>query len=76
MSDFLIVIPAGWLQMDWAAISAANPDMNVTNVTNWIETEQFSYIADALKAQELIPADAVVIGARLFDGAYFAVLLG
>lgn len=75
MSEFLLVVPPGWTQLDWDFISANDTNMNVTNVDNWCTTSQFSYIEEPLKAMGLIPQDKTVIGAKLIDGSFFAVLL-
>lgn len=75
MSDFLLVIPEGWVQVDFDAASAINPDFNVTNVDNWIGTNQLSYIEEILKSIGFLDSAVTVIGAKRFD-AYFAVQLG
>lgn len=76
MSDFLLIFPSNWTIIDWFAAQAADPTFNTTNVVNWYSTGQLNYIQDALIALEMLPPDSIVVDAKLFDGAYFAVLLG
>lgn len=75
MSDFLLVIPAGWIPIDFDLVSSLNPDFNTINVDNWVITNQLSYIEDILKATGQIDQAATVIAAKRFD-AYFAIQLG
>lgn len=75
MSDFLLIFPEGWNVIDFDLVYSLNPDFNVTNVDNWVATNQLSYIEEILKAVGQIDATATVVGAKRFD-SYFAVLLG
>lgn len=75
MSELLLVFPEGWVPLNWEFISSKIPDMNRTNVDNWIATGQFSYIEEFLKQLNLIQADATVVSAKLIDDK-FAILLG
>ena len=75
MSDFLLVIPEGWTQLDWQVVSSL-PDLNKGNVDNWISTSQFEYLANPLKDAGLIPVDSIVTSAKLIDDTYFMVTLG
>ena len=73
--NFLLIIPEGWTPLDWDYIVGNVTDMNAGNVEEWIRTSQFENIAVCLKAFNLIPQDAIVLNAKLFDSQYFAVLL-
>lgn len=75
MSDFLLVVPEGWVQIDLDYVCSQIPDLNMGNVDNWISTSQFNYIEIPLKQLRLIPEDKTVISAKRFED-YFAVLLG
>jgi len=75
MSDILLVFPDGWIQLDWSYITSSITDMNETNVNNWIQTSQFSYIEEFLKELSLIDQSAILIDAKLID-QNFAILLG
>lgn len=75
MSDFIVIAPDGWIQIDFDNVYAANPDFNTINVDNWINTGQFSYIEEILKSVGVIGPSAIVIAARRID-PYFAIQLG
>jgi len=76
MAEILLIVPAGWIQLDWVAVQNDIPDLNKANVENWIATNQLIYIQDALMLSGKIPPDAVVEAAKLLDDTYFLVRLG
>lgn len=75
MSDFLLVVPECWVQIDLDYACSQIPDLNMGNVDNWISTSQFNYIEVPLKQLGLIPENKTVVSAKRFED-YFAVLLG
>ena len=36
MSDFLFIIPEGWVQLDWSTITNSITTMNLIQVLDWI----------------------------------------
>jgi len=76
MAEILLIVPAGWVQLDWVAVQNDIPDLNKANVENWIATNQLIYIQVALMLSGKIPPDAVVEAAKLLDDTYFLVRLG
>lgn len=76
MSNFLFVLPADWLQLDWNFVTTNIPSMTLLEVQSFIETYQFNYIELGLKAYFLIPETSTVINAVIFENEFFAVLLG
>lgn len=76
MSNFLFVLPADWLQLDWNFVTTNIPSMTLLEVQSFIETYQFNYIELGLKAHFLIPETSTVINAVIFENEFFAVLLG
>lgn len=75
MSDFIVIAPDGWIQIDFDGVYAVNPDFNTVNVDNWINTSQLSYIEEILKSVGVIGQSATVIAARRIE-PYFAIQLG
>lgn len=73
MSDFLLVIPEGWTQLNWDAVREAHPDLNKGNVENWINTSQINYIDELLKAGGIVAPEQTVSAAKLIDDAYFLI---
>lgn len=76
MSEFLFVIPEGWIEVDWATASAANPQLNPVNIEAWSAQGRLDYISDALVAQNMLQPGDVIIDAKLFNGEVFAIKLG
>jgi hypothetical protein len=66
MSEFLLIVPEGWTQIDYDSVYAANGDFSESNVDNWCNTGQYSYIEEGLKASGVIGAEATVVEARRF----------
>lgn len=73
--SFLLVVPPGWTQLDWAYITG-NTELSVANVPNWINANMLDYIELPLKDAGLLPAESAVVEARLFDDTFFMVRLG
>lgn len=77
MSDaFLLVIPPGWVRLDWEFISNNIPSMSSSNVIDYINTGAISNIEVALKEHLVIPNEASITEAKLIDDTYFMVKLG
>lgn len=75
MSEFLLVIPEGWTQLDWNAVSNLY-GMDYTGVMNTISIGYYGDMDTGLKEAGLIPADVTVVEAKLIDNTYFLVRLG
>lgn len=76
MSEFLLVIPEGWTQLDWQYITNNVPGMSGPEVAGHIAAGNKLAIDDALKAGGIIPQEAFLIDAKLIDDTYFLVRLG
>lgn len=76
MSEFLLVIPEGWTQLDWQFITNNIADMGQGNVLNWLNSNEFSYIEAGLKEHGIIAPDATLVGVKLIDDTYFLIKLG
>lgn len=75
MSEFLLIIPNGWTQLDWV-VCQQHQDLSQTSVLNWINANTLNYIEASLKELQLIPAESTVVDAKLLDDSYFMVKLG
>lgn len=76
MSEFLLVIPPGWTQLDWEFIANNLTDMSAANVTEYINAGMLGYIETPLKEAGLIPAESTLVEAKLIDDTFFMVRLG
>lgn len=72
MSDFLLIVPAGWTQLDWQYITSNIPNMSYGEVINGITSD----IENNLKAAGIVAQEASLIEFKLIDDAYFLVRLG
>ncbi len=75
METLLLVIPPGWLQLDWEYITS-NTELSAPNVSSYINAGMLEYIEQPLKAVGIIPADQTLVEAKLLDDTYFIVRLG
>ncbi len=75
MSEFLLIIPEGWTQLDWET-AFNHPSMNVAAVEEWIQTSQLDYLTQLLIESGALPAGQLVTQARVIDNAYLLVKLG
>jgi len=74
MSNFILVIPEGWTQLDWEYIS--NNGLDAHSVENALVSSNMADIENPLKQLGLIAESAFVLDAKLFDNTYFMVRLG
>lgn len=72
MSEFLLIVPEGWTQLDWTYITSNVPNMSYIDVTNGITSD----IEERLKGAGIIPAESSLIEFKLIDDTYFIVRLG
>lgn len=72
MSALLLVIPAGWIQLDWEYVSNNFAGLDAGAIKNnvLLDTE------NALKAAMLIADDASLQEMKLIDDTYFIIRLG
>jgi hypothetical protein len=75
MSEFLIVIPSGWTQLDWETVFN-HPMINLSIAQEWIATRQFEYMTTLLIEAGALSEGQNVMEAKIIDGAYFLVQLG
>ncbi len=76
MSDFLLVVPNGWTQLDWQFITNNVAGMDLNGALNMIHSNAYSDINDKLHEAGVIPAEQTVVEARVIDDTYFLVRLG
>lgn len=76
MSEFLLVIPEGWTQLDWQYITNNLSGMTHQQVTEWCNNSIYMDMESILKDNGVIPVDKSITGAKLIDDTYFLVLLG
>ena len=76
MSEFLLIVPEGWIQMDWEALQAESPDITLGNVKAWIEANQLADLDGVLKGIGRIDPDATLVEAKLIDNQFFMIRLG
>ena len=76
MSQFLLVIPEGWTQLDWQYITNNVPNMSGPAVASMIQSGVLSDIEAGLKEAGIIPPEASLVDAKLIDDTYFMVKLG
>ena len=72
MSDFLLIIPEGWIQLDWEYVSNNVANISSQSVNNGV----ISDIEQWLKDGGQIPPDSSLIDFKLIDNTYFLIKLG
>jgi len=72
MSEFLLVIPEGWTQLDWEYIANNVSGMGYQNVVNGAASD----IEELLKTNGIIPVESSLVEFKLIDDTYFLVRLG
>lgn len=72
MSDFLLVVPSGWTQLDWQFITNNVPQMSMADVMGGTVPD----IEERLKGAGVLAADAALAEFKLIDDTYFLVRLG
>lgn len=75
MSDFLLVIPEGWTQLNWET-AFNHPLMSPPAVEEWIQSTQYDYLTQLLVESGSLTEGQTVVQAKLIDNAYFLVRLG
>lgn len=76
MSQFLLVIPEGWTQLDWQHITNNVPNMSGQAVASMIQSGVLSDIEAGLKEAGIVAQEASLVDAKLIDDTYFMVKLG
>lgn len=71
MSDFLFILPVGWLQISEEVISQIG-----SPVGDWVNMQDMTSLTDALKLHMAIPEVSTVAEAKFFNGEVLAVKLG
>lgn len=75
MSDFLLVIPQGWVQLDWN-VACSHPAINADAIDLWVQSSQQPYLAELLVEVGLLQPGQTILDAKLIDDEYFLVKLG
>ena len=75
MSDFLLIAPEGWSQLDLNAVTQFG-DLTVGNIETWIQQNLLYELNDRLHQFGIIDAALTVNEAKIIDGTYFLVRLG
>lgn len=76
MSEFLLVIPEGWTQLDWQYITNNLPNMGYLQAMDKINNGGIADIDAALKEYGVLPPEVTVVAVKLIDDTYFLVQLG
>lgn len=72
MSEFIIVIPEGWIQLDWQYITNNISGMDYQGVVNAANSD----IEERLKSGGIIPLESSLVEYKLIDDTYFMIRLG
>ena len=72
MSEFVVIVPDGWTQLDWAYISNNISNMGHSNVIGATTSDIETY----LKEGGIIAPEASLIEFKLIEDTYFLVRLG
>ena len=72
MSEFLVIVPPGWTQLDWEYVANNVPNMSSQAVNNGVVSDIEMWLKDAGQ----IPAESSLIDFKLIDDSYFLVKLG
>ena len=71
MSDFLFILPTGWMQMPEDAVGEIG-----SSIGDWLAVNDLASLSDALKAGGYLTEESILVEARLFNGEVLAVRLG
>ena len=74
MSEFLVVIPEGWLSFTWEQ-AFSHPLMNPDAVKLWRDSGQISYLSQLLIESGLLPEGSEVVDVKMIDDTYFFIKL-
>ena len=72
MSEFLVIIPPGWTQLDWEYVANNVPNMSAQAVNNGVISDIEMWLKDAGQ----IPAESSLVDFKLIDNTYFLIKLG
>jgi hypothetical protein len=72
MSEFLLVIPEGWIQLDWEYITNNIQGMSADNVNG----VPVSVVEENLKLGGIIAPESSLVEFKLIDNTYFIIRLG
>ena len=75
MSQFLLIVPEGWTELDLNTVTQ-NGDLTVGNIETWIQQNLLYELNDRLHQFGIIDSALTVNEAKLIDGTYFLVRLG
>jgi hypothetical protein len=73
MSDFIFIIPEGWTQLNIDEVTSA---IQMTQIQDYLNTQSWLYLGDDLKNASLIPQEAYLHEAKMFNAEVFIVRLG
>lgn len=73
MNELILIMPAGWVQLDWQYIADNITELNSSNLTEWTALRQFDRIELPLKEHGLIPANCILEEAKFIDYAFVLV---
>ena len=72
MSEFLVIVPPGWTQLDWEYVANNVPNMSSQAVNNGVVSDIEMWLKDAGQ----IPAESSLVDFKLIDNTYFLIKLG
>jgi hypothetical protein len=74
MSDFLLVAPVGWTQLDWEYISNNITGFNKDSVEYWAGVDM-TLVTQPLRDAGIISVDKTVAELKIMDNTFFLVRL-
>lgn len=75
MSNFLLVAPEGWTQLDMA-VCAQIPGVSNAAIENYVSSNALATLATELINGGVLPTDSVILEAQTFNGEVLLVKLG
>ena len=67
MSDFLLIVPNEWTQLDWAYLTNKFVDISPSYVNNCAVSNTYADMEAMFKADGLIPEAASLVECKLLD---------
>ena len=75
MSNFLLIMPQGWVQLDLTEVVSQAPECQIGAIEGWILIEQFQILEDSLKAIGMIAAEASIAEVKILDNSFLLLRL-
>ena len=75
MSEFILIVPAGWTQIDLVAATLI-PGFSIPAIKSWIETQNWLVMVQELASGGLLKETDIILEAQIFNDETFLVKLG